>query len=88
MSYIYDFKAKNVGGNQTIEEVDLHKYVNIQLNQRWINEKLVSSYRLTDADGYILTLDFDDRKEDAFDFFLEWRKSTELQAKAMHSETR
>lgn len=83
MSYIYDFKAKNVGGNQTIEEIDLHKYVGIQLNQRRINEKLVSSYRLTDVDGYILTLDFDDRKDEAFDFFLEWRRSTELLAKSI-----
>lgn len=75
MSYLYDYKLKNVGGQATIEEVDLHRYVSITLHQRWVNEKLISTYKLTDTDGYVTTLDFDDRQNEAFDFFFEWQKS-------------
>lgn len=78
MSYLYDYKLKNVGGRETIEQIDLQRYVSLTLNQRRINEKLISTYKLTDIDGYATTLDFDDRQEEAFDFFLEWRKSIQI----------
>lgn len=76
MSYIYSYKLKNVGGQETIEEVDLHNYLSIQLNQKWLNNKLLSTYKLTDRDGYVKTLDFDDRESDAFDFFDQWQQAT------------
>lgn len=77
MSYIYDYKLKNVGGRATIEEIDLHRYVSLNLSQRRINDKLISTYKLTDIDGYTTTLDFDDRQDEAFDFFFEWQKAVQ-----------
>ena len=71
MSYFYEFKLKNVGGNETTEEIDLHRFVSLTLTQRRLNQKLLSTYKLTDEDGYSTTLDFDDREEEAFDFFFE-----------------
>lgn len=77
MSYFYQYKLKNVGGQETIEEIDLHRFVSLILNQRRINQKLFSTYKLTDADGYPTTLDFDDRQDEAFDFFFEWQKANQ-----------
>lgn len=76
MGYPYSFKVKNVGGRETYEELDLADYVSIQIEQRQINEKLVSVFRLIDRNGYKKTLDFGDRKEDAADFLQEWEKYT------------
>lgn len=75
MSYLYEYKLKNVGGHETIEQIDLHKFVSLTLNQRRINQKLISTYKLTDTNGYPTTLDFDDRQDEAFDFFFEWQNS-------------
>ena len=77
MSYLYEYKLKNVGGQETIEEIDLHRFVSLSLHQRRINDKLISTYKLTDADGYLTTLDFDDRQKAAFDFFFEWQKANQ-----------
>lgn len=77
MSYFYEYKLKNVGGNEAIEEIDLHRFVSLSLLQRRINHKLISTYKLTDEDGYPTTLDFDDRQDDAFDFFFEWQKANQ-----------
>lgn len=77
MSYLYEYKLKNVGGNEAIEEIDLHRFVSLSLLQRRINNKLISTYKLTDEDGYPTTLDFDDRQDDAFDFFFEWQKANQ-----------
>jgi hypothetical protein len=74
MSYLCQFKLKNAGGHETIEVIDLHRFVSLSLQQRRINEKLLSTYKLTDPDGYLTTLDFDGRQEDTFDFFFEWQK--------------
>ena len=79
MSYLYDYKLKNVGGRETIEQIDLHRYISLALHQRWVNEKLISTYKLTDRDGYVTTLDFDDRQNEAFDFFSEWQRSIQMQ---------
>lgn len=76
MSYPYSFKVKNVGGRETFEEINLEDYVDMQVEQRQINEKLLSVFRLTDHNGYKKTLDFGDRKEDAADFLEEWEKFT------------
>lgn len=78
MSYLYEYKLKNVGGNETIEEIDLHRFVSLSLTQRLINQKLISTYKLIDEDGYTTTLDFDDRQDDAFDFFFEWQKANQI----------
>lgn len=77
MSYFYEYKLKNVGGNEAIEEIDLHRFVSLSLLQRRINNKLISTYKLTDEDGYPTTLDFDDRQDDAFNFFFEWQKANQ-----------
>ena len=74
MSFPYSFKVKNVGGRETYEELDLANYVSIEIEQRKINEKLLSVFRLIDHNGYKTTLDFGDRKEDAADFLEEWEK--------------
>lgn len=74
MSFPYSFKVKNVGGRETYEELDLANYVSIEIEQRKINEKLLSVFRLIDRNGYKTTLDFGDRKEDAADFLEEWEK--------------
>lgn len=78
MSYFYNYKLKNVGGHETIEQIDLHQFVGLTLNQRRINQKLISTCKLTDENGYPTTLDFDDRQEDAFDFFFEWQKANQI----------
>jgi hypothetical protein len=75
MSYLYDYKLKNVGGRETVERIDLHEYTSINFHQRWINNKLISTCKLTNNHGYVLTLDFDDRPIEAFDFLSEWRES-------------
>ena len=78
MAYFYQYKLKNVGGNEVIEEIDLHRFVSLSLLQRRINNKLISTYKLTDEDGYPTTLDFDDRQDEAFDFFFEWQKANQI----------
>lgn len=77
MSYFYEYKLKNVGGNETTEQIDLHLFVSLTLHQRRINQKLLSTYKLTDENGYPTTLDFDDREEETFDFFFEWQKANQ-----------
>ena len=77
MSYFYEYKLKNVGGQQTNEEFDLHRFVSLNLHQRRINEKLISTYKLTDENGYLTTIDFDDRQSEAFEFFFEWQKANQ-----------
>jgi hypothetical protein len=77
MSYLYEYKLKNVGGNEALEEIDLHRFVGLTLTQRRINNKLVSTYKLIDEDGYLTTLDFDNRQDDAFDFFYERQKANQ-----------
>lgn len=77
MSYFYEYKLKNIGGNQAFEEIDLHRFVSLTLHQRRINQKLISTYKLTDENGYPTTLDFDDRELEAFNFFFEWHKANQ-----------
>lgn len=78
MSYLYQYKLKNVGGRETTEDIDLHRFVSLSLLQRRINQKLVSTYKLIDENGYPTTLDFDDRQDEAFDFFFEWQKANQI----------
>lgn len=78
MSYFYKYKLKNVGGNEATEEIDLHRFVSLSLLQRRINKKLISTYKLTDENGYPTTLDFDNRENEAFNFFFEWQKANQI----------
>jgi hypothetical protein len=78
MSYSYNYKLKNISGQKTIEQTDLHNFVGLTLTQRRINHKLISTCKLTDANGYSTTLDSDDRQNDVFDFIFEWQKANQI----------